>query len=60
MKKKFIVRASYIVYLQAEIEAENEDKAFEIAQDLDGGMFEPEGGTCGENWRIDDVYEVQE
>lgn len=37
--KKFKVIASSITYYEVEIEAENEDKAYEIGHLMDGGMF---------------------
>jgi len=40
-----------------EIEAENEDQAWEIARDMDGGSFEPTTNPCGERY-ITDVQEV--
>jgi hypothetical protein len=37
--KKFKVTVSYITYCTAEVEAEDEDQAYEIARDMDGGDF---------------------
>ncbi len=54
---KFIVRASYITYLTAEIEAENEDEAHEIAQNMDGASFDR---TDLDDWNIDAVEEITE
>lgn len=52
---KFIVKASYVTYLSAEIEAETMEEAENIAHNLDGGDFEQDGG---DDWSIDEVYEV--
>jgi hypothetical protein len=38
--KKFRVLASYRTYVYAIVEAENEDQAYDIAHDMDGGDFE--------------------
>ena len=54
---KFKVVASYTSYCMVEIEAEDEDQAWEIANDMDGGSFEPTDNPCG-NWYITDVQEV--
>lgn len=37
--KKYKVIASSITYYEVEIEAENEDQAYEIGHLMDGGMF---------------------
>lgn len=55
--KKFKVLASYTSYCTIDIEAENEDQAWELARDMDGGSFEPVRGWDGE-WHISDVREV--
>ena len=54
---KFKVVASYKSYCMVEIEAEDEDQAWEIAREMDGGAFEPTDNPCG-NWFIEDVEEV--
>lgn len=55
--KKFKVMASYITYCTAEIEAENEDAAYEIARDMDGGDFEPSRDCY--DWHINQVTEIK-
>lgn len=59
--KKFKVIASYLTFVQIEIEAKNEDQAWEIARDKDGGEFEPMGGRFAElqDWHISSVQEVK-
>ena len=59
MKKKFKVTAVYTSYCTAEIEAESEEQAYEIAQDMDGGLFDPIG-QGDDSWRIYDVEEFKE
>ena len=55
--KKFRAFAVYEVELFADIEAEDEDTAWDIANDMDGGNFleMSEGG-----WRIYEVVELTE
>jgi hypothetical protein len=53
--KTFKVTAHYVVYLHTEIEANDENEAWEIAKNMDGSMFQDHED---DNWRIDDVYEV--
>ena len=62
MTKKFKVIASYLTFCELEIEAENEDQAWEIAKDADGGDFEPLNGRWNElsDWHINDVSEMKE
>jgi uncharacterized membrane protein YkoI len=55
--KKFKVMASYITYCTAEVEAENEDAAYEIARDMDGGDFEPSRDCY--DWHINQVTEIK-
>ena len=55
--KTFKVTATYSNFCTVEIEAESEDKAYEIAQELDGGLFTP--CEAVEDWRIYDIQEVQ-
>jgi len=45
-------------YLTAEIEAETEDEAYELARDMDGADFEPISPDAGD-WRIYDVTETE-
>ena len=54
--KKFKVIASSITYYTVEIEAENEDEAWNIGCEADGGDFEPDGNG---DWEIVEVREVQ-
>jgi hypothetical protein len=54
--KKFKVMASYITYCTAEIEAESQEEAEQIARNMDGGEFEAD---AGDDWIIDDVLEVE-
>ena len=56
--KKFKVVASYITYCYAEIEAETQEQAYEIAQEMDGGDFYPER-YGGDDWNIEEVSEVE-
>lgn len=53
--KKFKVVASYVTYCTLDIEAENEDIAWKIAKDADGGSFEP---FDTQDWQIDEVVEI--
>ena len=54
---KFKVLASYKLYCMVEIEAEDEDEAWEIASNMDGGSFEPSDNGEG-SWYIEEVTEV--
>lgn len=54
--KKFKVVASSISYYTVEIEAENEDEAWDMAREIDGGDFEPDGDG---DWEIYSVAEVE-
>ena len=57
--KKYKVTASYLTFCELEVEAENEDQAWDMARDADGGDFEPLKGRWGlSDWRINDVSEV--
>lgn len=57
--KKFRIEASFVTYLTAEIEAENEEQAYEIARDMDGGDFEQRRWDGQGDWNIDDVTEIE-
>ena len=57
--KRFTVTASYTMYCNAEIEAENIEEAKEIARNLDGGYFQPDTYK-GDDWNIEDVHEIEE
>jgi len=56
--KKFKVTASYTTYCTAEIEAEDEDQAFELARCMDGGSFTPD--RYNSDWYITDVREIEQ
>ena len=55
--KKFKVMASYITYCTVEIEAENEEQAYDIACDMDGGDFTPSNAFF--DWNINEVTEIK-
>jgi hypothetical protein len=54
--KKFKVTACYSTYCTAEVEAENEDQAYEMARDMDGGDFTESRDNY--DWHINEVKEV--
>ncbi len=54
--KMFKVRASYISTCETIVEAEDQDEAYKIAKDLDGGCFDLR--LAGDDWQIDDVREM--
>jgi hypothetical protein len=54
--KKYQVIASSISYYSLIIEAENDDEAWDMARDADGGDFEPHDQG---DWEIYSVGEVQ-
>ena len=56
--KKFKVAASYITYCTAEVIAEDEDHAYEIARDMDGGDFTESRENF--DWHISQVTEIKE
>lgn len=56
-KKKFKVLASYSTYVEAIIEADDEDQAYAMAKEMDGGSFIRTGGG---DWNIDQVHECVE
>ena len=58
--KKFKVIASYRVHVHAFVEANNEDEAYQIAYDMDGGDFENDRGDDLSDWSLDDAIEVTE
>ena len=55
--KTYKVTATYTVYCETEIEAENEEKAYEIARELDGGVFEQIDNDGLSDWRIYSISE---
>ncbi len=56
--KKFKVTACYYTFCTAEIEAENEEEAYTLARELDGGAFTASG--MNEDWHINDVQEIDD
>lgn len=56
--KTYQVFASYRVYLKTEVQAENEDEAYQKAKELDGGEFEQDGLDGLGDWSIDEILEV--
>lgn len=59
--KKYKVIATYLSWCETEIEAENEEQAWEVALDADGADFEPLGNRFKElnDWHISDVSEIE-
>lgn len=55
--KTFYIKASMTTYCETTIEAENEDEAWSIAQDMDGGDFDAIDDDGG--WDILTVNEIQ-
>lgn len=58
--KTYKVTATYTVYCETEIQAENEDKAYEIACELDGGAFDPVENDGLSDWRIYNISEDEQ
>lgn len=56
--KTYKVTATYITTCEVKIQAENEQQAYAIAKDLDGGAFETT--IDGDDWQIDNVVEIKE
>ncbi len=56
--KMYKVTASYVSYCHAYVQAENEDEAYQIAKEMDGGDFEPD--HYGGDWTIEGVHEFKE
>jgi len=54
--KRYYIQASYVVWCDAIIEANSEEEARQIAKDMDGGDFEPNGGG---DWTIERVTETE-
>ena len=54
--KTYKVTASYVTRCTIEIEAEDEDQAYELARELDGGSFQT---VMDDDWHIDHVTEVK-
>lgn len=56
--KRYKVTACYTVYCYATVDAENEDEAHALAQQMDGGDFEMEEDYGLSDWHIDSVKEI--
>lgn len=56
--KTYRITASFTTYCYANVEANSEDEAYEIAQGMDGGDFTPD--PMRGDWSIDSVYEAEE
>jgi hypothetical protein len=54
--KTYRVTAQYVTYVYVDIEAENDDQAWEIARDMDGGNFNESGYG---DWDIDSIEEIK-
>jgi hypothetical protein len=52
---RYLVTAQYTVNLYTYVEAESQEEAWDIAQELDGGEFKADEN---DDWRIDEVTEV--
>jgi hypothetical protein len=55
--KTYKVQAMYTTYVYQFIEAQNDEQAWEIARDLDGGSFKDSGYG---DWDINSVEEQKE
>jgi hypothetical protein len=55
--KKYKVIAKLTTYFYEHVEAENEDEAYTLAKDMDGGAFIPVDQGIGGDW---DIYSVEE
>jgi len=56
--KKYNITAYYTTSCFAEVEAKDEDEAYEIARNMDGGIFMSSADKG--DWRIVDVEEIEE
>lgn len=54
--KTYKVTASYVTRCTIEIEAEDEDQAYQLARELDGGSFQT---VMDDDWHIDHITEVK-
>ena len=54
--KKFRIHCESISYVYYDIEAEDEDQAYEIYRDLDGGLFIEEDG----DWELSRIEELED
>jgi hypothetical protein len=57
--KKYKVIASYVTYCEAEIEAQNEAQAYEIALDMSGDAFDMDSSDGLSDWTINTVDEIK-
>lgn len=51
------VTACYYTYVTATIDAESEEKAYELAREMDEGSFK-QSGELGD-WHINDIQELE-
>jgi chemotaxis protein CheY-P-specific phosphatase CheC len=58
MIKQYRVTACYTVYCYATVKVMNEDEAYALAKDMDGGDFEIEEDCGLSDWHIDCVREI--
>ncbi len=56
--KKYMITAYYTTACFAEVEATDEDEAYNIAREMDGGVFSSLADRG--DWRIVDVEEIKE
>lgn len=56
--KKYKITAYYYTYCYAEVEATDEDQAYDIARDMDGGSFSSSADRG--DWRIVGVEEIEQ
>lgn len=55
---KYRVCASYVVYLEASIEASDDDEAWHLAREIDGGDFSEIPNT--DNWNLDSITRIDD
>ena len=53
---KFKAYASFVIYSEIEIEADNKEQAYLLAKDIDGAEFKHSGYG---DWNIDEVTEIE-
>ena len=60
-KKKIIVMAVMTTYCYLEVEAKDEDQAYDIAIDTDGGCFSADDSWGSGDWYIpsEDIVEIE-
>jgi hypothetical protein len=56
--KTYKAIASYITYAYVILEAENEDEAYLMAKDMDGGSFTPSHENF--DWNINSIEEIKQ